>query len=97
MAKLGLWKDLGSLKSDANDFKPYLGLVVIGVDVQYQGYGYGSRLLKEFETRARKIPEVKRILLTVDKSNERAIQAYQANDWTMAGEGNDSLKLKKDL
>ncbi len=62
--------------------KPHTGLVVIGVDPQYQGRGYGTVLLQEFERITRE-KGIYKMMLTVMSDNFQAIKAYEKNGWTM--------------
>ena len=64
------------------EFIPSMGLVVIGVLPEYQGKGYGSLLLREFEARARK-EGFRKIHLSVHKDNHQAIKAYERNGWVV--------------
>ena len=78
------------------DFIPSMGLVVIGVSPKHQSKGYGSVLLKEFESRA--IEEgFKRVHLSVKKNNYQAIAAYKKNGWEIAKEGDKELTMSKTL
>lgn len=78
------------------EFIPTIGLVVIGVDPQYQGKGYGSMLLKEFERRAI-VKGFKNAQLSVRKDNMQAIAAYKKNGWIVAHEGKKELTMYKTL
>ena len=78
------------------DFMPSMGLVVIGVDPEYQGKGYGSILLMEFERRARE-KGFRRINLSVRKDNEQAIAAYLKNGWSAGSAGEEELSMFKNL
>lgn len=77
-------------------FVPSLGLVVIGVSPEYQGKGYGSVMLGEFEERARK-EGFTMIHLSVRKDNIQAINAYKRNGWLVAHEGKKELSMYKSL
>ena len=77
-------------------FVPSMGLVVIGVSPEQQGKGYGSLLLKEFESRARK-EGFTRIQLSVRKNNFQAITAYLKNGWVINKEGKEELSMYKTL
>ena len=84
-------------ESDGNPtFVPSMGLVVIGVDPEYQGKGYGSILLKEFERRARE-KGFRRINLSVRKDNQQAISAYLKNGWAIGSTGEEELSMFKNL
>jgi len=77
-------------------FVPYWGLVVIGVDFAYQGKGYGSLLLQEFEKLA-KDDNVSKIFLSVKKENTNAIKSYKRNGWQMSSFNFDSLIMHKNI
>ncbi|MCB0572768.1 MAG: GNAT family N-acetyltransferase [Phaeodactylibacter sp.] len=62
--------------------EPHAGLVVIGVDPAFQGKGYGSLLLQEFERRALEDYGIHTLQLTVRADNEQAIRAYERNGWS---------------
>lgn len=96
--KLKLLKPYASLivGSNKNDFIPSMGLVVIGVTPEYQGQGYGSILLKEFERRARE-KGFKQIYLSVKKGNMQAIAAYRKNGWEIGKTGDEELSMYKEL
>jgi len=78
------------------EFIPSMGLVVIGVSPEHQGKGYGSLLLKEFESRARK-ERFRRIHLSVHKDNHQAITAYKRNGWVVGNEGPSDLHMFKNI
>jgi len=78
------------------NFIPSMGLVVIGVSPEYQGKGYGSVLLKEFESRAQR-EGCGRIHLSVRKNNQQAIMAYKKNGWEVSEEGSEELSMSKIL
>ena len=82
--------------NNSQDFMPSMGLVVIGVDPVYQGKGFGSVLLKEFEKRARETG-FRRINLSVKKDNEQAITAYKKNGWSIGSTGKVELSMYKTL
>jgi len=98
--KLKLFKRSGKKGSisgkHAVEFIPSMGLVVIGVSPEYQGNGYGSLLLKEFELRARK-EGFRKTHLSVHKDNLKAITAYKRNGWVVGKEGRSDLYMCKDL
>ncbi len=72
------------------------GLVVIGVDPAFQGKGYGSLLLQEFERRAREMG-CTRMGLTVEKDNLQAIRAYTRNGWTAGKTAGQGLQMFREL
>lgn len=75
--------------------EPQVGLVVIGVDPAYQGKGYGSILLKEFERRAVEEYGIRKLQLSVRADNAQAIRAYERNGWVRGEERNGSLRMVK--
>ena len=77
--------------------EPKVGLVVIGVDPAYQGQGYGSLLLQEFESRAKDVYNIPRLQLTVHADNIAAIKAYKKNGWERGVQMGTSLEMKKNL
>jgi ribosomal protein S18 acetylase RimI-like enzyme len=76
--------------------EPQVGLVVIGVDPDCQGQGYGSLLLREFERRAQTYG-INRLQLTVHAGNDRAIRAYERNGWRRDRRRESSLQMLKEL
>ena len=74
---------------------PRAGLVVIGVDPSYQGKGYGSLLLQEFERRAVEVYGVRKLQLSVLADNVQAIRAYERNGWHKGEEKGGSLQMWK--
>lgn len=84
-------KDLSSEKPE-----PSVGLVVIGVSMEFQGKGYGSVLLQEFERRAKDM-NYKLINLTVRNDNEQAIKAYERNGWIKSRLKGNSLEMYKTI
>lgn len=96
-AKLGLKKDLGNLESDSEDFKKHLGLVVIGVESTMQGKGVGARLMNFLAQMAHDDFQVSRLLLTVAKSNSKALKSYHSNGWTIRKDEGDHYQLVKEL
>ena len=96
--KFGLSPGSRNIKTEVNNgnFLPSMGLVVIGVSPEHQGKGYGSLLLKEFESRARK-EGFKKISLSVRKENSQAITAYKRNGWLVSREGPSELYMYKEL
>lgn len=86
----------GIIKEDENVFIPSMGLVVIGVSPEYQGRGYGTILLREFERRAIE-KGLKKIHLSVKKDNAQAIGAYLKNGWVIGKTGEEELSMYKDL
>ncbi len=76
---------------------PHAGLVVIGVDPAYQGKGYGSLLLKEFERRAVEVYGVRKLQLSVLADNLQAIRAYERNGWVRGELQGRSLNMYRYL
>lgn len=76
--------------------EPYTGLVVIGVHPLSQGMGYGSGLLREFERRTQQCG-VRKMVLSVKSDNQKAIQSYLRNGWTVAKVENNSTQMEKRL
>ena len=74
--------------------EPSVGLVVIGVSDEFRGKGYGSTLLQEFESRAKKM-KFNLINLTVRKDNDTAIKAYERNGWIRSDLKDNSLEMYK--
>ena len=97
LVKLGLKKHKRSTVSKEKSKKePVVGLVVIGVDAQFHGKGYGSKLLQEFEKKAKEIG-VNKISLSVKSSNSKAIKSYKRNDWVETKRDEISVKMIKNL
>lgn len=96
--KLNLSKPLvsGIITEAGNDFIPSMGLVAIGVSPEYQGKGYGTILLMEFERRAIE-KGFKKIHLSVRKDNPQAIGAYLKNGWVIGKTGEEELSMYKNL
>jgi len=76
--------------------EPMVGLVVIGVNPDFQGKGYGSALLQEFEKRTLDLG-IKKMNLTVKAYNYQAIQSYERNGWVKSKEVQVSLNMIKEL
>ncbi len=81
-------------KEQKKIFVPSLGLVVIGVNPHYQGKGYGTLLLREFEKRAREMGFMK-IHLSVKKDNSQAIHSYLKSGWLVDKVGNEEQSMFK--
>ncbi|MFN4299831.1 MAG: GNAT family N-acetyltransferase [Thermaurantimonas sp.] len=75
--------------------EPQVGLVVIGVDPKYQGKGYGSLLLKEFERKAVEEFGIRNLQLSVLADNHKAIKAYERNGWKKHSIHGKSLSMIK--
>lgn len=78
----------------AQPFKPYVGLVVIGVHPKFRGSGVAQTLMAEFEKRALMLNQCE-TYLTVKKDNPRAIKAYQKFGWLIDDEKKDTYLMKK--
>ncbi len=76
--------------------EPYVGLVVIGVHPSFQGKGYGSALLHEFEKISLQ-KGVKKMILTVKSHNSQAIKSYQRNGWIITNSTPKSTSMEKRL
>lgn len=76
---------------------PKAGLVVIGVDPVFQGHGFGSILLKEFERFALQEYGVRILQLSVLANNHKAIKAYKRNGWYVINTGPKTLSMEKIL
>ncbi len=72
------------------------GLVVIGVDSNYQGKHYGTLMLQEFE-RIAKSKGVKKVTLSVKSNNIKAIKSYTRNGWLPGAVNQDSLNMYKEI
>ena len=75
---------------------PYAGLVVIGVNMNFHGIGYGSFLLEEFERKTNELG-LKEMRLTVKSTNEKAIKSYLRNGWQKSKLQENSLQMIKIL
>lgn len=96
--KLGLKKRVHFSVEQRNAMSkaPHAGLVVIGVNPDRQGKGYGSILLREFERRAVEDFGIKKLQLSVKINNTQAIKAYERNGWmkdTIQGASLSMIKL----
>lgn len=72
------------------------GLVVIGVAKGFQGKGYGSMLLKEFEKKTEGFG-IRKMALTVRGDNLQAIKSYELNGWKKGKLEGNSLEMTKDI
>lgn len=72
------------------------GLVVIGVLPEFQGKGYGSMLLKEFEKRTIEL-NINKMALTVRNDNHQAIKSYEKNGWMRSVLTGNSLEMVKTI
>jgi len=76
--------------------EPFCGLVVIGVNPDYQNKGVGTRLLQEFEIRSRATGFGK-MKLSVKSDNHQAIRSYEKNGWCKGDQRGQSLSMFKVL
>lgn len=84
------------IRTASQQVEPHTGLVVIGVDPSFQGKGYGTMLLKEFE----KITiesGFRKMVLTVNPNNTNAIQSYSRNGWIITNTLKKSVSMEKVL
>ncbi len=81
----------------AKALDPQVGLVVIGVDPAFQGKGYGSQLLREFERRAVEGYGIHKLQLSVLANNAQAIRAYERNGWVRGEVSGGSLGMIKEV
>lgn len=77
-------------------FEPYTGLVVIGVDPAFQGKGFGSILLLEFEKMTRQ-RGLKKMTLSVHSDNSKAIKSYTRNGWSITHVNGLSTSMMKPI
>ncbi len=75
---------------------PHTGLVVIGVNPEFQGKGIGSKLMQEFENHTLKVG-IRHMRLTVKKNNLQAIKAYEKNGWKKASSDKIYWSMVKEL
>lgn len=76
--------------------QPSLGLLVIGVLPSSQGLVFGSKLLKEFELKAKNLG-IQILELSVKQTNTKAIRSYLKNGWTEVNKDQRALSMKKFL
>lgn len=97
LMKLGVRKKVHFSKEQKTAMAkdPHVGLVVIGVDPKYQGKGFGSLLLKEFERRAVEDYGIRKLQLSVLADNAQAILAYERNGWVKGKLEGKSLSMYK--
>ncbi len=77
-------------------FKPFVGLVVIGVLPAYRGQGLAQQLMTQFEENARQFQQ-NEVVLSVKKDNARAIKAYNNFGWQIKEEHAKTFVLHKIL
>ncbi|WP_207493433.1 GNAT family N-acetyltransferase [Aridibaculum aurantiacum] len=78
------------------EFKPFVGLVVIGVHPQHRGSGVAQHLMAEFERQVKAYKQTE-LYLSVKKDNGRAIKAYQNFGWKIDEDKKDTYLMKKVL
>lgn len=93
LLRFGLYKSVKTINKE--EFIPFVGLVIIGLKKENQGKGIGAILLNEFEKRAKKDYEIKRISLSVKLQNTNAIKAYSKNGWEIANQTKTSIQMHK--
>jgi len=84
------------VRSAVKPLEPYAGLVVIGVHPSFQGKGYGSAILAEFERQTIQ-HGLKRMLLTANANNVQAIKSYKRNGWKVLEASSKSISMEKRL
>jgi GNAT superfamily N-acetyltransferase len=98
--KLGLKKDkpLAQIIVEYNKQPLSTGLVVIGVLPKFQKKGIGAALLNEFENKS-KLLGASKILLSVNKKNKNAINAYLNNkfDYSKEHAHKDTFVMTKNI
>lgn len=101
LAARNIWKRLLGVGSEqrqrvqpAAPVERYTGLVIIGIDKEYQGQGFGSQLLQEFEQKTRKL-QIAKMLLTVLSTNHQAIKSYKRNGWSVTATNGRSTTMEK--
>jgi len=77
-------------------FEPYSALVVIGVDPVYQGKGFGSMLIREFELITFQ-KGLKKMVLSVVSDNEKAVSSYSRNSWIITKVNGKSTSMEKTI
>jgi ribosomal protein S18 acetylase RimI-like enzyme len=80
----------------AGGITPHAGLVVVGVDPEFQGRGYGSKLIAQFESESL-ARGFQHVMLTVLADNHQAIRAYERNGWTVVSRSGRSVSMEKVL
>ena len=80
--------------SNEKPFKPYVGLVVIGVHPHFRGRGVAKQLMAEFEKRALDFGRDE-MVLSVKKDNASAIKAYSKVGWHKREEHDKTYVMHK--
>ncbi len=81
-------------RPDQETAAPHTGLVVIGVDPEFQGQGIGQKLLLEFERRTKEM-DIHLMKLTVKADNGKAIGAYKKSGWEIFSNDGKSVGMQK--
>lgn len=81
---------------ETKSIQPHVGLVVIGVNPEFAGKGYGSKLLATFEQHAKSLG-FKKMTLTVKTDNQIAIRSYLRNGWYTSAVSRNSVGMEKQL
>lgn len=76
--------------------EPYVSLVVIGVDPSTEGRGIGRELLSTFDAIAKR-KGVRLGVLSVKRSNKRAIKFYEKMGWVTSGFQKQSVVMSKSI
>jgi ribosomal protein S18 acetylase RimI-like enzyme len=96
--KIGLIKKNIPTNSGAiTQVEPSVGLIVIGVHPDYQGKGYGTILLQEFERRAITEYGIRKFHLSVRADNQQAIRVYAHAGWIEGEHQGSSLTMYKEV
>jgi ribosomal protein S18 acetylase RimI-like enzyme len=76
--------------------EPFGGLVVIGVDPEFQNRGVGAILLREFERKSVDLG-FKKLMLSVGSKNQQAIRSYEKSGWERSESRGSSISMSKIL
>lgn len=95
--KLGLQVDKQNSTSQNSQIclTPKMGLVVIGIDPQFQGLGFSSLILDEFERISKQEYNINQLQLSVLSKNVKAINAYKKQGWVVELEFENSVNMIK--
>jgi GNAT superfamily N-acetyltransferase len=83
-----------TISNTITPFRPYVGLVVIGVLPEKRGTGIAQKLMAEFENKSRQLQQ-NELILSVRKDNSRAIKAYNNYGWNIKEEHEKTYVLQK--
>jgi len=89
-------KESKKVTEPVKPFDKRVGLVVIGVHPEHRGSGVFQLLMHEFEARALSF-NINKLVLSVKKSNQRAINAYSKQHWFISNEHPVTLEMCKHL